>query len=703
MTSRRLLLTALAGLFAVGIATFEAGRRLSPDIAWRIGVVLAKVRGDVPELRWGALLKWLRPGSPVYLVTVAENSNLHAAIQNGLAGDEHTQRGRDIFLKTCASCHGSDGRGNSGPSLIDAVTQRSDWNFLSTAKWGRAGTPMQAQPIDDQGIWQVHAFLRKAALGAGAMRAATGPQQAPAMVSGQRILAADNTPDQWLTYAGNYKGHRHSRLAEINKANVKDLRIAWAAQLRPTDRELQVSPIVVDGVMYVTESGESVVALDAASGRTLWTYRRQAPDGLSLCCGTPNRGVAVLGKTVYFATIDAHLVALDAETGRPRWNVTVADYRDGYSITGAPLALPDRVVVGVAGGEFGVRGLLAAYGEDGSLLWKFNTIPAPGEPGNNTWGGDSWKTGGAPTPTTGAYDAAQDLVIWGTGNPGPTFNGLVRKGDNLYSNCVIALDAKRGTLRWFYQFTPHDEHDWDSNQQPVLAEIPWKGTSRPVVLWANRNGFFYALDRTNGEFLFAKAFAHQTWNVGFDPKGRPRTAIAARPSAEGTIVWPATMAATNWWPPSYDPTRNLVFVPSSDAAGSFFRTDAGKYERGARFEGGAATFYSPNHPTTASIKAIDATTGDTRWRTVFSSDSDRFVWTVGGVLSTAGGVAFAGYREYFYALDSDTGGELWKINLGARVRGSPVAFALNSRQRIAVAAGSAVFVFELPAPDATRR
>jgi alcohol dehydrogenase (cytochrome c) len=697
VTFRRLLLTLLAVLIVLGVAAVELARRISPEVAWRVAVVSAKLRGDVPDLRWSALLTWLRPGSPVYLAPVAENTNLHAAIQNILIQDPHVQRGRDLFLKTCGACHGSDGRGNSGPSLIEAVSHKSDWNFLSTVKWGRAGTPMQAQPLDDLSIWEIHAYLRKAALGANATSATQSTGRAPVDVAGNRIVDADNTPDQWLTYAGNYGGHRHSRLAEITKATVKDLRIAWVAQLRPADRELQVSPLVADGVMYVTESGESVVALDAAGGRALWTYRRQAPAGLSLCCGMPNRGVALLGKTVYFATIDAHLVALDADSGRPRWDVAVADYRDGYSMTSAPLALPDRVVVGVAGGEFGARGLLAAYDPDGHLLWKFNTVPGPGEPGHDSWSGDSWRTGGAPTPTTGAYDAARDLVIWGTGNPSPVYRGTDRKGDNLYSNSVIALDAKRGTLKWYYQFTPHDEHDWDSNQQPVLADIRWNGAVRPVVLWANRNGFFYALDRTNGAFLFAKPFTKQTWNVGFDEKGRPRMANAARPSAEGTVVWPAVMAATNWWPPSYDATRNLVFVPSSDAAGTYFRGDAERHERGARFEGGAATHYSPNLPTAASVKAIDASTGATRWRAVLGADSDDFVWTVGGVLSTAGGVAFAGYREYFYALDSDTGKELWKINLGARVRGSPIAYALSGRQYIAVGAGRSLFTFALPA------
>jgi alcohol dehydrogenase (cytochrome c) len=411
----------------------------------------------------------------------------------------------------------------------------------------------------------------------------------------------------------------------------------------------------------------------------------------------PNRGVAVLGQTIFVATIDSYLVALDANTGKQRWIVKVADYHDGYTMTGAPLALKDRVVVGVAGGEFGIRGFLAAYDlAGGKPLWKFNTVPGPDEPGHETWTGDSWKTGGAPTWTTGAYDAQQDLLFWGTGNPSPEFQASVRSGDNLFSNSVIALDAKTGRLRWFYQFTPSDEHDWDANQQPILADIDWHGSKRAVVLWANRNAFFYALDRKTGEFLFAKPFVKQTWNEGFDAKGRPRASSSARPSAAGTLLWPAIMAATNWWPPSYDASRQLVYVPCSEAAGIYFQSEQIKYRKGERFEGSAASYYSHNFPATAYVKAIDARSGEIRWQALLASGSENFVWTVGGVLSTQGGVVFAGYRDYFRAFDADTGKDLWKVNLGARVRGSPISFQLDGRQYIAVAAGHSMFAFSLP-------
>ncbi|MDH3315648.1 MAG: PQQ-dependent dehydrogenase, methanol/ethanol family [Gammaproteobacteria bacterium] len=701
MKLRRLALTLSLGLIVLAGVAFVAARFVAPpEVQWRLRVVEAKVRGDLGEIPLRNLIAWLAPGSPVYLAPVADNPNLHASIKNHLTKSDDAAQGKALYRRHCGQCHGEGGQGNAGPGLLSAVSNKSDWSFFSTSKWGTAGTSMQAQPLSESQIWQIHAYLRNEVLAAfGQPNTAGGKAAAHPVVEVEmrRIVETDKTPGQWLTYAGNYAGHRHSLLPQLTRSNVGNLQLAWVAQLRQVDRELQVSPIVADGVMFVSESRDGVVALDAKTGEVIWTYRRAVPDGLSLCCGMPNRGVAVLGQTVFVATIDSFLVALDANTGKQRWIVKVADYRDGYTMTGAPLALGDRVVVGVAGGEFGVRGFLSAFdAAEGRLLWKFHTVPGPGETGHDTWTGDAWKTGGAPTWTVGAYDPQEDVIFWGTGNPSPVFQAGARPGDNLFSNSVVAIEAKTGRLRWFYQFTPADEHDWDANQQPILAEIDWQGRKRAVVLWANRNAFFYALDRKTGEFLFAKPFVKQTWNLGFDAKGRPRVADSARPSASGTLVWPAIMAATNWWSPSYDGSRQLVFVPCSDAAGIYFQSEEVKFKRGERFEGSAASVYAQNLPSTAYVKAIDARTGDVRWQTALESGSKDFVWTVGGVLSTKGGVVFAGYRDIFRAFDADTGEVLWKVNLGGRVRGSPISFLLDGRQYIAVAAGHSMFVFLVP-------
>jgi alcohol dehydrogenase (cytochrome c) len=691
------LTSALAALVLGGAGLLAVRFFAPPDLQWRLQVVAAKLRGRLPEIPLRNLIAWLAPRSPVYLAALAENPNPNAAIENGLTSAEDIAQGEILYRKRCAQCHGDDGHGVSGPNLLESVSNGSDWRFFSTVKWGRSGTSMQAQPLADVQIWQIHAYLRNDALTALRDPTLAGGKSAPRAavdVSQREILETDARPGQWLTYAGNYSGHRHALLRQLTKSNVASLRLAWVAQLRQVDRELEVSPIVADGVMFVSESREGVVALDARTGEQIWTYRRPVPEHLSLCCGMPNRGVAVLGRTVFVATIDSFLVALDANTGHQRWITKVADYRDGYTMTGAPLALGDRVVVGVAGGEFGIRGFVAAYDAvQGRELWKIYTVPGPGEAGHDTWTGDGWRTGGAPTWTVGAYDPAEDLIIWGTGNPAPGYQADVRPGDNLFTNSVVAIEAKTGRLRWYYQFTPADEHDWDSAQQPILAEIVWGGQKRPVVLWANRNAFFYALDRRTGEFLFAKPFVKQTWNEGFDVKGRPRTAASARPSATGSLVWPAIMAATNWWPPSYDRSRQLVFVPCSEAAGLYFRSPEVKFERGELFNGSVASGYSRNQLATAYVKAIDAQTGAVRWQTALSSGWGDFVWAVGGVLSTDGGLVFTGYRHVFYAFDADTGQELWRVNLGAWVRGSPISFSLDGKQFIAVSAGHSIFVF----------
>lgn len=700
-TFRRVALASTLALLVLAIIGVVVARFFAPpELLWRFQVVEAKLRGDLREIPLRNLIGWLAPRSAVYLAPLAENPNPHAGINNGFTKPEDVTAGKILYLRRCGQCHGDSGHGNSGPNLLTPVSNKSDWSFFSTAKWGRAGTSMQAQPVSDVQIWQIHAYLRKEALAIFGQPIAGGNKSAARAavdVDPQAIIQTDKNPGQWLTYAGNYAGHRHSPLAQLTKSNVGNLRLAWDAQLPQVDRELEVSPIVADGVMFVSESREGVVALDARTGEVIWTYRRSVPDGLPGCCGMPNRGVAVLGQTVFVETSDSFLVALDANTGKQRWIVKVADYRDGYTMTGAPLALGDRVVVGVAGGEFGIRGFVEAFDAvNGQSLWKFYTVPGPGETGHDTWTGDAWKTGGAPTWTIGAYDPLEGVIFWGAGNPSPEFQASARPGDNLFTNSVVAIDATTGRLLWHYQFTPADEHDWDSTQQPILADIDWQGRKRSVVLWANRNAFFYALDRRTGEFLFAKPFVKQTWNEGFDAKGRPRTSGSAKPSVSGALVWPALMAATNWWPPSYDPSRQLVFVPCSDAAGIYFQTPKLEYKRGERFEGSAASSYAHNQPATAYVKAIDAQTGDMRWQTVLDPGSGDFVWTVGGVLSTEGGVVFAGYRDFFRAFDADSGKELWKVNLGARVRGSPISFSLDGRQFIAVAAGHSMFAFYVP-------
>jgi len=692
-TARRLVLVGLVFAVAAGGAGTLA-IKVSDGVAWRARVVLAKLSGDLPEIPLSSLVKWLRPNSLVYIGDLADHPNPHAAIHNTLVDKESAENGARLFGRFCASCHGDNGRGKVGPDLVSSIEHKADWIFFSVVKWGRTGTEMGAQPLDDRQIWETHAYIKQLAFrGSGGDAGSESSRQV--RVEAASIPASTSRSAEWLTFAGNYAGHRHSLLSSISKQNVRSLRVAWVSQLRSAGEYLEASPIVASNLIFVTESPDGVVALDAATGEKAWEFTRPVPSGLRLCCGSVNRGVAILNDSVFVATLDAHLVALNASTGRKKWEIKVADFGDGYSMTGAPLALGDRVVVGVAGGEFGIRGFVAAYdARDGRLLWKFNTVPGPGEAGHDTWAGDSWKTGGAPTWTAGAYDPALNLLFWGVGNPAPTYQSSARAGDNLYSASVVALEAVTGNLRWFFQFTPGDDHDWDAVQQPVLAEIPWQGQPRSVLLWANRNGFFYALDRQTGRFLFAKPFARQTWAEGFTPEGRPIVRPESRPSIKGTLVSPTAGGATNWWPPSYDAGRHMVYVPAVDAATLYYTTDA-RVERGERQFLGSTFTLPGSQSAVASVKAVDARTGDIRWETPLASGPD-IPRVVGGVLSTAGGLVFAGYDDEFFAFDSDTGRILWRLRLGARINAPPVSYAIGQTQFIALMAGNSLFAFSLP-------
>ena len=380
----------------------------------------------------------------------------------------------------------------------------------------------------------------------------------------ERIRRAEAEPGNWLTYSGNYFSHRFSSLKQITTANAVRLKPAWVYQIEARHK-FETTPLVVDGVMYITEPPSDATALDVRTGRPLWKYRRTIPDDVIVCCGKVNRGAAILDDLLFLGTVDGHLVALDAGSGVVRWDVAVIDYKTAHSITGAPLVVKDKVVLGIAGGEYGVRGFVDAYeAKTGKRAWRFWTVPGPGEPGFETWAGDSWKTGAATTWVTGSYDPELNLIYWGVGNPGPDWNGDVRRGDNLYSDCLLALDADTGKLKWYFQFTPHDVHDWDATQVPVLVDAVFRGKRRKLILFANRNGFYYVLDRQTGEFLTGTPFIKQTWAKGLDEKGRPIRLPNTFPTAEGTLVYPHVGGGTNWFSPSYNPATKLFYVAAQE-------------------------------------------------------------------------------------------------------------------------------------------
>jgi alcohol dehydrogenase (cytochrome c) len=482
--------------------------------------------------------------------------------------------------------------------------------------------------------------------------------------------------------------------------------LKWVFQSRLLD-PFETTPLVVDGILY-TLQGNDVVALDAATGQRFWMYRHQPTPAAVSCCGLISRGVAILNETIFLGTGDARLVALDAKTGKPLWDVTLAKASAGYSIKHAPLVIKDKVIVGMHGGEYGVRGFIGAYdAATGKEAWRFNTVAGPGEPGGDTWGGDSWMRGGASVWVTGSYDPESNLTYWGIGNPGPDYNGDVRPGDNLYSCSVVALDANTGRLKWYYQFNPHNEFDWDAVQIPVLVDIPWQGKTRKVILTAQRNGFFYVLDRLTGEFLMGKPFVRQNWNAGFDG-GRPVMTPNSLASREGTLIYPGNQGGTNWFSPSFSPRTGLFYVNAWENTATIFAKRDAEYVEGRFYTGGANRGIVPpgigfgmpggrqffnyrmEEEVYAAVRALDPATGDKKWEFKFSDAS------YSGILTTASDLLFTGVSDgHFLALDARSGALLWKVSLGGNVLMGPISYAVKGKQYVAVAAGNSLSVFGL--------
>lgn len=505
----------------------------------------------------------------------------------------------------------------------------------------------------------------------------------------ERILNAAKEPHNWLTYYGDYRGQHYSQLKQINTSNAGGLQTAWIFQPQGNG-VVQASPLVVDGVMYTTSSSNYAYALDAATGRQLWEYKYQAKDPKHDVKGVSNRGFAMLDGRLFMTTGDAWVVALDAKTGRTLWESKLAEVSEGYFSTMAPLALKDKVIVGMGGGETGVRGFLDAYDPaTGRRLWRFNTVPGPGEFGNETWEGESWKQGGATTWMTGTYDEKLDLIYWGLGNPGPDLNGDVRKGDNLYTCSVVALEAATGKRRWHFQFTPHDVYDWDASETPMLVDRMWKGQMRKLMLQANRNGFFYVLDRETGEFLFGAPIARQTWAKGLDAKGRPILLPAKEPTYEGTLVYPSLIGATNWQSPSYDPATGWFIFTYTEAGNVYFKEDP-KFELGKSYWGGRTA--APGDVEWGGVKAINPETAETKWDYRLSRGG-----LGNGLLATAGGLTFAATGDgHFLALHSRTGKLLWQVQTGGEIHASPISYAVNGRQFVACSIGGILMSFALP-------
>ena len=520
-------------------------------------------------------------------------------------------------------------------------------------------------------------------------------------VTSDRLRNARAEPQNWLMYWGDYQGTHFSPLAQIDATNVRQLQSVWAMPM-PGDSVLEGTPLVVDGVMYATGGGTpaTVTAIDARTGRQIWRWTRPQRVVNPYEINRFSRGVSILGNRLFVGTLDAALVALDARTGLPVWETQVADTMDGYSMTSPPLIVKDKVILGVAGGEFATRGFIDAYdAATGKRLWRFDTIPGPGDFGNETWKADSWKTGGGATWLTGTYDPQLNTVYWPVGNPAPQIDRSVRGDlDNLFSDSVVALDPDTGQRKWHYQFTPNDGHDWDSVQDMILVDRMWRGQNRKLLLHADRNGHFYVLDRTNGTFLSGTPFVYQNWNRGFDEKGRPLVIQGSNSSREGSfLVYPTVGGATNFQAPSYSPMTGWLYLEYSEN-GQQYASAPVEVERGRQYLGrspvvGGSPVRGPNDPApSAGIKAIDPENGQTVWDVKVFRGS-----LTNGLMATAGGVVFAATRDgNIVALDANTGTHLWHFQTGGNMAASPMSYAVDGRQYVAISAGNVLFSFALP-------
>ncbi len=494
--------------------------------------------------------------------------------------------------------------------------------------------------------------------------------------------------ENWLTYHGDYRGQRHSPLTQINRETVRNLVPKWTYHVNGAAR-LETTPIVADGVMYVSNTNQ-VDAVDARTGRQIWSYQDERATRSDV-----NRGVAILGPRVFFVTADGYLVALNRATGGILWHKQYADVKQGYYATLAPLALKDSILLGVSGGDSGMRGFVAAYSPStGEQLWKFYTVPLKGEPGSETWGEFDPQWGGGATWMTGTYDPELNLTYWTTGNPWPDYYGGGRRGANLYTDSVIALDAATGKMKWYFQFTPHDTHDWDAESIPVLVDAVYEGKPRKLLLHPNRNGFLYVLDRVTGQYLTAHPFVKLlSWATGIDANGHPMEVRDMDPTPQGRVVCPSTRGATNWMSPSWDPVNKLLFVTALEQCDQYVSSMANPEPMHGSMAGGGGPVDGQNGK--FYLRALDPLTGAKRWEYAMTGSTD--MWA--GSMTTAGGLVFFGDDQGgLVALDTATGADLWHYNMGQIVTASPITYSIKGKQYVSIASATDVFTFTLFEP-----
>ena len=618
--------------------------------------------------------------------------------------------GRLAFESRCARCHGADGSGGDmGPDIRNRLRSNSNAQLARLFHDGSGAMPPIA--VTEPELAPLIRFLRslepeRPRVERISVRTVDGKLLQGVLLNqgfidlqmrgddgrvhllrrdGDRFREIGPGVD-WAGYNGDPGGNRYTTLTQITKANIARVAPKWTFTLQGAGL-LQGTPVVVGGIMYMPASNECY-ALDAGTGREIWHYRRPGEK-----TGGTNRGVAVAGDRVFLQTQKAHLIALNRFTGELVWDTEMADWRQSYFATSAPLIAGDLVVAGVGGGEHGTRGFLAAYDpSSGKEMWRFWTVPLPGEPKSETWQGKGIEHGGAPTWFTGTYDRQLDTVYWPTGNPSAEYYGDDRGGDNLYSDCILALDAKTGKLKWHYQGTPHDLWDWDATETPVVVDANWKGRPRKLLLHANRNGFFYVFDRTDGKLLLAKQFINKlTWASGVDDNGRPIKLPNQEPSLAGTLVCPSQDGATNWYSPSFNPATNLYYVQTFEKCSVYTKAAPAAWQAGREYLGGSQRTSQDPKPARI-LRAIDIRTGKIAWELPQPGPADSW----GGTLTTTTGLVIFGEEGgSLMAADAATGKVLWSFPTNQLWKASPMTYSVDGRQFIAVASGPNVIAFGL--------
>jgi alcohol dehydrogenase (cytochrome c) len=663
-------------------------------VSWRAHLFARKAEGDVPDFSWRELWFMAHARGGFSLESfVSQGFSLEGAVKNPYVTADDYRSGGRIFHERCAACHGSEAAGGLAPALNRSMLRHGDGD-LAMYKVVRDGIPqtgMAPVAISILQRWQVIGYLRTLQLAASSRYSNSLPP-IDIHVSNEQIRTAGSAQDQWLTYSGTLDGRRYTPLNEITPENVSRLRLRWIHQFGTSTAKIESTPIVVGGFIFTTEPPSDAVALDVRSGDVRWSYKGSVPDNLPIDTTASNRGLAVLGNELFLAKLDCLLVAVNATNGNVIWQTRVCNPSDDYTMTGAPLIVNGSVVVGVSGAEYGIRGFVAAYdAETGQQQWKFNTIPGPGELGHDTWKNDAWQSGGGSTWVTGSYDPSLDLIYWGVGNPAPAFNGDVRPGDNLFTDSLVALHASSGKLAWYFQFTPHDEHDWDATQTPILADLVIKGMLRRVLCVPDRNGFYYVLDRTTGEFLTGVPFVEENWAKSLDPAGRPILTSHADVTASGRLTKPGSGGGINWQNAAFDEKSRLVFIPATEGASVFTKSPKPRRGNLGFYPGSSGT--AGDYEQVSVVRALDAATGVKKWEHFSPPGGKEYGYS--GLLATGGGLVFGESGGFAFAVDSATGRELWRVSLGGDTSAPPISFTVDGHQVILLSAGQSLFLFGL--------